>query len=127
MISLKLLPVELLPNLGNRTAGFAHTVLNCQEDIGDLYTSLQDLTNDWKRHVPDIFNTYLAHFGDSSPDTGYGRTYEDPYGAPLMMVKVSILLEARGWAGVQVHREKRAAWAYLAELDPEQYVALYWC
>lgn len=57
---------------------------------------------------------------------GYGDTQKDPYGGRLNWVYASSLVPLASQKGIQDNKKMRAIWAYLACLDPETPVALYW-
>lgn len=100
---------------------FSHTVLDCGRD-GELFEAIQMLPT---HPVMANFTSYLCRDGDG--ETHYGLTVVTPYGEPLMYVEAHALLlhTPRGSRG-GIPTKNVAIWAYLACLDPQTKVALFW-
>jgi hypothetical protein len=92
------------------------TVLECKLG-GVLHTVLGALEE--SEPVSDEFLSY-------APSGGFGCTKRDPYGCVVRCIPALVLLRMREHSAVQGCATNRAVWAYLAELDPEQRVALWW-
>lgn len=119
-LDLTLLPIDVLSSMGS----FSHTILPLNrytelfEDIGDA--AMRGDGN--ARTVPENFHTYLSN---AEGEACYGVTVKTPYGDPLLMIRREILLGFTDHVGVRSTARNRAAWAYLAALPPETWIALY--
>ena len=123
-LDLKLLPFDssVMP-LGDGAWAFSHTVLNC-ERRRELFQDVLDGTEGLTTPVPENFATYISRENDE--ETHYGNTQTDPYGEPIQSVPAKALLAFAKHNGVRDNAKNCAVWAYLAELDPETPVALFW-
>ena len=118
-IDLKLLPIEHQ----HGDFGYAHTVLTLERH-SDLWEVI------WELRMQPVPRDFSSFFGPTCErgESHYGRMTEDAYGEDLRSVAVKELLKISDHEGVRDYAEKNAAaWAYLAELDPEDRVVLYWC
>jgi hypothetical protein len=124
-LDLKLLPfdssVMSSGDLGDWA--FSHTVLNC-ERRSELFREIQEGTEELYTPVPKNFSTFVSREDDE--ETHYGNTQTDPYGEPIQSVPAKALLAFAKHKGVRDNAKNRAIWAYLAALDPETPVALFW-
>lgn len=109
--------------------GYSHTILSCPRNsvLFDLITKIETKCG---KPVPTPFHSFTARRGDGD-DPGYGDTQIDPYGDPINWVPVKKLLALgtrlyRLTHGAKAHPKMRAIWTYLAALDPETPIALYW-
>lgn len=117
--------LKLLPVQGTGECLFAHTIIGLDRD-----SSLFGAIDDADQHELDPtgdFHTHLAHIesGENEGEHCYGPVSNDAYDVPLAWVYAStlarLLLEkGRGMV------KNRAAGAYLAVLDPNTRVVLYW-
>lgn len=107
-IDLILYPVECETPL----LSFSHTMLRCdgQRSLFDVIAELKT------RPAPEDFSTYR--------DEGYGAIEFDPYGDALTYIRAGELVKAA--AGIELYPRNAAAWAYLAALDPQTKIVLYW-
>jgi hypothetical protein len=80
------------------------------------------------RDVPKGFTSFRGHPHGGKGDYGYGDTRETPfYGDPLRLARAGDLVRLfASHQGVTDNADNRAAWAYLACLPPDNWVALYW-
>jgi len=115
----------------------SHILLQCQTNAYDLYKVIRSLVKpdsnavkfitDQKQmsgYVGKHFGSYLSKNEDG--DVGYGSTPTDNYNEPLMWVRASELLKLKDHPQVKNNQLNRAAWAYLATIDKDTPVALYW-
>jgi hypothetical protein len=100
---------------------FSHTVLTLDryrelfEDIG-LLNQLP---------IPAKFHSFCGrHLGCDEP--GYGQTEMTPYGEPIKCVLAGDLVKIGGKHLEKLNRKTLGVFAYLACLDADTKVALYW-
>lgn len=103
---------------------FSHTVLDCARRH-ELWDSIQKIENRVGRDVPDGFTSFSGR-SQRHDDTCYGLTIRTPYGENLKYVLTSDLLPLARHKAVHDNEKNRAIWAYLAQLNPQTKVALYW-
>jgi hypothetical protein len=120
-LDLTLLPVDY----EREGWGYAHTALALDRDL-DLLDRIRTLPS---TPVPASFDTYRGW--RESDEYGYGNTQHDGYGAPLRCVEAGALVPLSSTvphpaAPTTTSEANRAAWCYLAALEPHTRVALYW-
>jgi len=84
--------------------------------------------------LPRVFRTWLSrHFPQEGCDCGcaeglehWGNLQRDAHDDPIVMVTIGALTTLAHHPDVRRIQSNRAVWAYLAEMPPEQLVALYW-
>lgn len=134
------LDLTLLPfDCDQPMLSFSHSLLGCmrRENLFELISRLSS------QPVPENFTSYLSRDNDDqlqyfalpngvrktlAANLGphYGRTLKTPYGQPLMWVRAKDLLTCAEHKDVRDNPKNRAVWAYLAQLDSETKIALYW-
>jgi hypothetical protein len=116
------LDLSLLPfDCDHEDFAFSHTMLDCDRD-DELFDALQALPS--LRVIPN-FTSFRCR--DDDGDSHYGPTTVTPYGEPLTYVKTKDLLHHAALAvRNKGYGKNKAIWAYLACLDPQTKVALFW-
>lgn len=105
---------------------YAHTMLEL-ERRSHFWPYVQELSSsEFERPL----SSYHATVPDGSMEGEpcYGKTVETPYGEPLRWVRARDLLAIKQAALARFCEDSAnaAAWAYLAALNPDTRVALYW-
>jgi hypothetical protein len=114
-LDLSLIPIEY----EDSHMAFGHSLLRI--DAGRWwYEALKDCNNE---PVPKDFATFRGPGKDGEPR--YGNTQITPYGEKLRCMRVSEILTQIEIKSSMSSRDK-AALSYLAHLDPDSRVALYW-
>lgn len=114
------LDLRLLPFDADR---FSHTILDC-ERRSDLFEAVLKVERKIGRDVPANFQSFTGKSGEALPC--YGTTIRTPYGENLKYILVEDLLQFALHVDVRDNEKNRAIWAYLAQLNPQTKVALYW-
>lgn len=120
-VDLSLLPFER-PGMPDDWA-ISHSVLFC-ERRSNLFADIAEIEKKGAAIVPKDFGTYLCRAGGG--DSHYGNTQETPYGDPLRTLLVRDLLGFAKHEDVLDNPRNRAIWVYLAQINPETPVALFW-
>lgn len=116
-LDLALLPLDLDEPLN---WGFAQSLLEC--DLGGtIYDRLKNVETS---QLP--MKRFHAYGVRKQGEIIYGDLKYTPYGEPVRCVRVEQLLEIGEDEELLRSRRNRAVWAYLAQLDPKQRVALLW-
>lgn len=113
---LALLPFES----GSEGRAFSYSVLECIQR-SDLFERIRELI---AVPVPRSFDTYFSRRGGKS--SLHGNTQTDRNGEPLTRVRALQLLPFASHESVGNSSRNKAIWAYLAQLPPKTWVALYW-
>lgn len=125
--------VTLLPVRGNgngRDVAYADDALCC-ECTPALAQAIRALE---ARPGPSVFRTWLSrHFPQEGCDCGcarglqhWGNLQRDEHDDPIVMVRADRLMALAHYPDVVNSRRNRAVWAYLAQIPPDQLIALYW-
>ena len=123
--------VTLLPVRGDvRGAAYSEDALYC-ETTPALAEALRGLE---AQPGPPVFRTWLSrHFPREGCDCGcasggdhWGNLQRDAHDDPIVMVRADQLMALARHPDVATSRRNQAVWAYLAQMPPEQMVALYW-
>ena len=115
-LDLRLLPLDMS---GLHACGWH--ILSC-ERRSDLFAAIGEIEDHEGRKV--TAKTWLA-IGDEG-ETRWGMAEETPYGDKLRAIRARSLCGLQEHIDVRDNERNRAAWAYMAALDPETLVALYW-
>ncbi len=123
-----LLPVQGAE--GDRLAMYAEDALSCAcpQALAETLRRLESFP------LPRVFRTWLSrHFPQEGCDCGcaeglehWGNLQRDAHDDPIVMVTIGALTTLAHHPDVRRIQSNRAVWAYLAEMPPEQLVALYW-
>ncbi len=114
--------LNLLPFSGPyERSSFSKTVLSCAR-FQELFDEVKKLK---AREVPETFDSYMGN-SLTCEEHHFGDTQVDPNGDQVMCVQVKQLLQFSQHELVRDIPINRAIWAYLAELPPNTWVALYW-
>lgn len=116
--------LQMLPFEAENVVCYSHTVLNC-ERRRELWDAIYPIEATHGQTVPDGFTSYLSR-DEKYEEPHYGKTLTTPYGDNLQYVKAKHLKPLASHESVQDNTLNRAVWAYLACLDDEAKVALYW-
>jgi hypothetical protein len=114
---------------------FSHTILNCHRS--PIFEEIQKIEEKTGKPVSENFYSFLGTHrlpegyvvGEGEQvceEHGYGVTKTTPYGEEIYCVLAKDLVALAKRKGVTEYRKNKAIWAYLAGLDPETPVALYW-
>lgn len=123
--------VTLLPVQGDEVdSAFSNDALYCESSpaLSETIRALE------AQRVPGVFRTWLSrHFPQEGCDCGcaegaehWGNLQRDAHDDPMVMVPVRTLTALAHHPDVRHNRRNRAVWAYLAQMPPDQMVALYW-
>jgi hypothetical protein len=96
---------------------FAHTMMETGQNY-DFHNKVKKLPSE---PVPDDFTSYVAR--DAEGESCYGQVRDDCYGERVRMVRAGDVVKLRYKQG---YTRLKAAIAYLRELPPDTWVALYW-
>ena len=115
-LDLNLLPMYLGGQ--NDACNFSHSVIECKRD-SDLFDEILKAEKDHGKLVPEGFVSYLSRADGKEPH--YGETDQSPYGEKLKYMKAVDLQKAMRNHG---HLPESA---YIAHLEADHKVVLYWC
>ncbi len=115
-LDLSLIPIEH----EDARFGFGHSLLRIDSG-GAWHDALKDANDE---PVPADFSTFRGDPGEDG-EPHYGNTQETPYGEKLRCMRV-VEITSRISSRELFSKRDKAALAYLAHLDPNSRVALYW-
>ena len=117
------LDLRLLPIQSEAIVYYSHTVLDV-ERRRDLFAELIDTENIHGTSVPPDFHSFSGKL--SNGESGYGETAKTPYGNPVKCLTAQQLNAFQDHPDVRDNSLNRAVWAWLAAVDPEMRIALFW-
>jgi hypothetical protein len=118
-VRLTLIPVDDLNHPDATCSSFS--LLNVDPDAV-LFHAVHEVVEAWDSKLHKPLWTYIAIDGER-----YGKATTDPYGDRLRRVSARKLAAINlDELGTEVTKNHRAVWAYLAALEPDMPIVLWW-